>query len=183
MQRIGERIRRHRENQLIQLNILSEKVGVTASCLSQIEKGKAFPSIITLKKIAENLHTTVGELIGENETLSINPVVKKPDKKFVKSNSNDTRLYLLSHHDANKLMEVYLIHFEKESDTSEIMIKHPGQEFCHIISGVIEFSLDSIKYILKKGDNIYFNSNMQHSAKNINKNSSEMLWIVTPPNI
>ena len=66
MKRIGERIRQKRELLGLQLKVLSKKVGISSSALSQIEKAKAFPSIITLKSIAENLHTTVGELIGEN---------------------------------------------------------------------------------------------------------------------
>ena len=83
MRRIGERIKRKRDLLNLQLNDLARKVGISPSALSQIEKAKAFPSIITLKSIAENLHTTVGELIGENESLSNNPVVHKDDMKFV----------------------------------------------------------------------------------------------------
>ena len=69
MQRIGERIKSKREQLGLQLNELAKKVGVSSSALSQIEKAKSFPTIITLKLIAENLQTTVGELIGENESL------------------------------------------------------------------------------------------------------------------
>jgi transcriptional regulator with XRE-family HTH domain len=183
MQRIGERIRRHREGQAFQLSLLAEKVGVTVSCLSQIEKGKAFPSITTLKKIADQLHTTVGELIGENETLTKNPVLRGEEKKFVKMNDSGTELYLISHHDQNKQMETYYIRFNKDSDGVDIMTRHPGQEFCHLLNGCIEFMLNEEKYILHQGDNIYFNSNTSHSIKNIADGISEMLWMITPPNI
>jgi transcriptional regulator with XRE-family HTH domain len=183
MQRIGERIRKHREGQSFQLSLLAERVGVTVSCLSQIEKGKAFPSIITLKKIADNLHTTVGALIGENETLTKNPVLRANEKKFVKVNDSGTELYLISHHDQNKQMETYFIRFNKESDSSDVMTKHPGQEFCHLLAGRIEFRLNDEKYILEGGDNIYFNSNTLHYLKNIADGVSEMLWMITPPNI
>ena len=64
MDKIGLRVKKHREIKKISLTDLAKQVGVTASCLSQIEKGKAFPSILTLKLIADNLNTTVGELIG-----------------------------------------------------------------------------------------------------------------------
>lgn len=183
MQRIGERIRKHREDKSFQLSQLAEKVGVTVSALSQIEKGKAFPTILTLKKIADHLHTTVGELIGENETLTRNPVLRANEKKFVKVNENGTELYLLSHHDQNKQMETYYIRFKRDSDSTDIMPRHPGQEFCHLLAGRIEFILNDEKYLLNGGDNIYFNSNISHSLKNIANGISEMLWMITPPNI
>jgi transcriptional regulator with XRE-family HTH domain len=105
MKRIGERIRRKRDALSMQLNELAQKVGVSASALSQIEKAKAFPSIFTLKAIAENLNTTVGELIGENESLSKNPVVRKTEMKFVEITSGGTEVFLLSHHDVLSLSE------------------------------------------------------------------------------
>jgi len=183
MQRIGERIRKHREGQSFQLSLLAERVGVTVSCLSQIEKGKAFPSLTTLKKIADHLHTTVGELIGENETLTKNPVLRANEKKFVKVNESGTELYLISHHDQNKQMETYYIRFNRESDGVDIMTKHPGQEFCHLLTGRIEFIINDEKYVLNGGDNVYFNSNTNHFLRNIADGISEMLWMITPPNI
>ena len=73
MHRMGERIRARRENLGIQVNDLAGMIGVTPSLVSQIERAKAFPSILTLKKISDALQTTVGELIGENSfsTLSM----------------------------------------------------------------------------------------------------------------
>jgi len=105
MKRLGERIKKRREYLKLQLNDLARKVGISPSALSQIEKAKAFPSITTLKNISDNLITTVGELIGENETLTKNPLVKHNEMKFVLENSSGALLYLLSHHDPGKQME------------------------------------------------------------------------------
>jgi len=183
MKRLGERIKKRREHLRVQLNDLADQVGVSTSALSQIENAKAFPSIITLKKIADCLHTTVGEIIGEHETLSKNPLLKGDEKKFVKENDNGARLYLLSHHDLLKQMEPYLIVFPEKSNTSDIMNIHHGQEFCHVLKGSLEVDLDGKKYVLKQGDNFYFNSTIPHTIKNVDRAQSEMLWIVTPPNI
>ena len=165
------------------LNDLSKKVGVSASALSQIENSKAFPSILTLKSIADNLYTTVGELIGENELLTKNPLVKSDDIKFVKVNSSGTSLFLLSFHENSKQMEPYILKFIENSDSSDIMKIHPGQEFIHVLEGKLMISLNNTQYILDKGDNFYFNSNTSHSLKNIHPSSARVLWIVSPPNI
>jgi XRE family transcriptional regulator, regulator of sulfur utilization len=183
MNRLGERIKRKREMLKLALSDLSKKVGVSASALSQIENSKAFPSILTLKNIANSLYTTVGELIGENESLTKNPLIKADEIKFVKINSSGTSLFLLSHHENSKQMEPYIIKFVDNSDSSDIMYSHPGQEFIHVLDGKLLMSLDNTQYIIDKGDNFYFNSNIPHVLKNIQGSSARVLWIVTPPNI
>ena len=91
MKRLGERIKKRREFLKMQLNDLSKKVGISPSALSQIENAKAFPSIVTLKNIADSLHSSVGELIGENEMLAKNPIIRYKEKKFVKDNEGSPK--------------------------------------------------------------------------------------------
>jgi transcriptional regulator with XRE-family HTH domain len=181
MKRIGERIKRKRDLLNLQLNDLARKVGISPSALSQIEKAKAFPSIITLKSIAENLHTTVGELIGENESLSNNPVVHKDDMKFVEKNDSGTEIYLLSHHDINKQMDTYFIRFVKGSDLAGMFTNNFGQIFCYVISGEINCDLDGKIYRIGLGDSIYFNSKVPYIVKNNTENNGELIWIISPP--
>lgn len=183
MRRLGERVRNKRETLHLKLNDLAQKVGISSSALSQIEKAKAFPSILTLKTIADCLHTTVGELIGEHETLSKQPLIKDAEKKFVKENESGTKLYLVSHHDPQKQMETYLLEFTPESDGNEIMTLHHGQEFCYLIEGKLEFVLEGKVYSLERDDSFYFNSNTPHHVKNIYSGTTKVIWIVTPPNI
>ncbi len=180
MNRIGERIKKRREQFKMQLNELAEKVGISPSALSQIEKSKSFPSIITLKTIAEKLHTTVGELIGENESLANNPVVYKPDIKFIHQNKSGTLFYLLSNHDTNKLMDTYLVRFSKASAIDGFFISAFGQVFSYVLSGEIRFDLDGKSYVLKPGDNIYFNAKSQFNAINFSDGISEILWVQSP---
>jgi transcriptional regulator with XRE-family HTH domain len=179
MKRIGERINTRRKQLNLQLNDLAKKVGISPSALSQIEKAKAFPSIITLKSIAENLNTTVGELIGENETLSKNPVVQKNEMKFVEKNSTGTEVYLLAHHDLNKQMDTYFLKFVQESDLSDLFVPSSGQIFCYVVSGEISFCLEDKKYTLQVGDSIYFDSRLPYSALNQSEISAELVWIIS----
>lgn len=181
MKRLGERVKRKRESLNMQLNELAKKVGISSSALSQIEKAKAFPSVITLKSIADNLHTTVGELIGENETLTNNPLIKFNDKSFVEKSNSGTSLYLLSNHGNGKLMDTFLVEFEKNATSEGIMKNHPGQEFLFVLDGKIEFTLDDEVYKLEKNDSFYFNSARYHQAQNTNNNISRIIWVVTPP--
>lgn len=183
MDQMGKRIKKKRESLGFLIKDLSIKIGVTSSLISQIEKGKAFPSIVTLKKVSEALQTTVGELIGENESQIEHPLLKNSERRFAKKNSNGTSSYLLSYHFPSKQIEPYLIQFSKNSDSKGIMTSNfPGQEFCFILNGSFEVTFEDQKYNLNEGDGFYFNSKEYHLFKNISGEKAEILWIITPNN-
>ncbi len=183
MKRLGERIRKRRESLQLQLNEVAKTAGISASALSQIENAKAFPSIITLKAISDALNSTVGELIGESESMNRNPLMKYSEKRFVESNSSGTELYLLSHHELGKQMDTYLLVFAPGSDSTGFFKEHAGQEFCHVISGEMQFELEEETFLLTKGDSLYYNSSRLHFAVNRSVKPAELLWIVTPASI
>ncbi len=181
MNRIGERIKRKRDQLKLQLNDLARLVGVSSSALSQIENAKASPSIATLKSIAENLHTTVGELIGENEAYGRDPVTRSDEIKMIDQNESGTRLYLLSGHEINNNMDAYLLRFTKGSDIKNLFADYNGQVFCRVSQGEICFVVESKQYELKTNDNIYFNMKSLESVQCMGNEKGELLWVITPP--
>lgn len=183
MNKMGERIKKRRETLEISAADLATNIGVTPSSISQIERAKSFPSILTLKKIADALFTTVGELIGESASLIEYPLLKTGERKFVKENSTGTKSYLLSHHDPIKQMDPFLLHFAAGADSREIMTtQNPRQEFLFVLSGKFKVQLNSHSYELRQGDSFYFISNQEHLFTNINNSSSELIWMVNQSN-
>ncbi len=175
MNRIGERIKRMREHKGMQLNDLAKRVGVSPSALSQIEKAKTFPSIITLKLIADNLQTTVGELIGENESLFNNPVFRKEENLFVERNDSGTETFIVSQHDVSKQMETFILKFIENSDSLELFKQHKGQIFGYLLSGEIQLEIDNKSFVVQPGDSVYFNGKRNFRIQNIFKGESQLL--------
>jgi transcriptional regulator with XRE-family HTH domain len=62
---VGKRLREERERQRIGLRELSRRVGVSASMISQIELGRAAPSVATLYSIVNQLNISLDELFFE----------------------------------------------------------------------------------------------------------------------
>jgi len=181
MKIVGVNIKRLREEQDLTLRVLAKKLGISASFLSQVESGKASPSLSTLKSISDALSTTIGNLIGEAQKLEDNPVVRSSERKHVQEASKGINLYLLTSRDPNKQMEPLLFKLKEGATSGERSYKHFGQEFVMVLRGVIEVTLNDISYILKKGDSIYFNSSVPHAFKNMGKEEAEAVWVVTPP--
>jgi len=68
---LGEKIKKIRNEKGFSLRDLAGKVDLSASFLSQIEQGKASPSIENLKKIANCLDVRVSYLIEDEEVKKI----------------------------------------------------------------------------------------------------------------
>jgi transcriptional regulator with XRE-family HTH domain len=179
MKKLGSRIRRKREHLHLQLNDLAKKVGISSSALSQIENAKAFPSIVTLKAIADHLHSSVGELIGEKDSLSEKPLTKANEVKFVKENKSGTKLYLLSHLDPVKKMETYKVVFVNGSNADDIMSCHTGQEFIHLLSGVLEISQGDRIFNMQSGDSFFVDPSADYIITSV-ADDSVATWVVVP---
>ncbi len=177
MKRIGERIKQKRELLGLQLNDLAKRVGISPSALSQIEKAKSYPTIITLKQIAENLRTTVGDLIGENESLSNNPLCRKDESELAGKNSSGTELYLVSQSDVSKQMETIMLRFSLGSDSQNLLEKYNGQMFGYLLSGELQFEIDNKSYVVQQGDTVYFNTRRNFRFENISNGHSEILLV------
>jgi transcriptional regulator with XRE-family HTH domain len=178
MQRIGERIKRKREAAGLMLNELARRVGVSPSALSQIEKAKAYPTIVTLKQIALQLNTTVGELIGENETDN-NPLVRKREVRFISTNDFGADMYALSNQELNKIMDTFLIRFPENSNSIGLFGKYSGQIYAHVSKGELQFDLDNVTYNLEEGDNVYFNSRRNFRFSNNSKFTAELICVTS----
>lgn len=182
MERIGERIKRKREIIGLQLNELAKKVGISSSALSQIEKAKAFPTIITLKHIAQSLHTTVGELIGENETEN-NPLIRKDEIISLGINDFGAEMYQVSHHELNKLMDTFMIKFPKDSNSMGLFGKNAGQIYAYVSEGELQFEIDHQTYNLEKGDHVYFNARRNFRFLNVSGKKAELVCVASFQNV
>ena len=180
MKIVGEQIKQYRKIQQMTLAILSDKLGVSASFLSQIESGRAMPSLATLKNISDVLNVTIGTLVGEGKNTSESPVVRANERRELKEFSNGLEIRLLSSQDPYIQMEPAIFEFEEGGNTGDFS-RHFGQEFIFILDGSLEIHLASEVYTLEKGDSFYFNAFTPHLFKNIYKGHTKIIRVITPP--
>ncbi len=178
MERIGERIKRKREQLSMQLNDLAKKVGISSSALSQIERAKTLPSILTLKLIAESLQTTVGELIGENESVPNAPVFRKDENFLIGGNESGAEMFLLSQHDLNKQVDPYLLRFQLKANSDDLFKTLSGYLYGYVLCGELQFEIDNKSYVIQAGDSIYFNTKRNFRFENIDNVVSELLCVI-----
>ena len=67
MKVIGSDIRKERKKQLLTIEQLAEKAGITENFLGKIERGDGIPSLPTIDNIACALHVGIDFLKGEGD--------------------------------------------------------------------------------------------------------------------
>ena len=93
---IGEKLKKSRNDKGMSLRELATKVDLSASFLSQIEQGKASPSIENLKKIAHTLDVRVAYLIEDEEDDIRNiEFVKAANVRYIESIDSNIKMGIL----------------------------------------------------------------------------------------
>ena len=78
----------------------------------------------------------------------------------------------------NKKAEPFLVSVEPDDSELNLPHSHEGQEFNYIISGLLEFSIDGMVYVLNEGDSVYFDSSISHSMRAIGNSTSSFIAVV-----
>jgi transcriptional regulator with XRE-family HTH domain len=176
---MSEKVKSRRKKLGLTLKALAERVGCTDAYVSQIETGKAVPSISVLKKIAAALDVQVRDLLSDEQN---------QDKIFLSKEERTQIIYPGSHIFAellvskisNKAMEplykVVPIGCGSAKDH-----RHIGEEFGYVLKGKLELKVGDQVRVLESGDSFYFSSTLPHSYKNVGDVDVETIWVVSPP--
>ena len=88
MAEFGENIRRAREEIGITQQTLADRLYVTRQAVSRWENGSRYPDLLTAKKLAASLDTSLDELLAEDDMRTypeVNPVIEYPLYKRVQT--------------------------------------------------------------------------------------------------
>lgn len=177
---LGARIRSLREERGMKLKELADKSGLSDAFLSRLERGQVSSSVANLIQIAQVLEIGVGELFaaGPDETRSRVTVHRASDADSDQSiPSTGYRWRLFAGGMPNDDLEVFHLLFPQKN-RMDLMVSHPGQEYCYVISGRIRFHVGTESFELEPGDGIFLNSELPHRAENVGQDEARILMVV-----
>ena len=175
---LGHRIRARRKELGLSLRELEEKVGLTASFLSQVERDLSSPSIESLHLISQALDVPIFYFLLEPEVKS--PVVRRDKRVNLRLPDSDLMYQLLTP-DLNRKMEAFL--FEQEPDQEKIAVRlnQLTEEFIYVLQGQLEIQLDEDVYLLGPGDSIYFEGPRLRRLAARGGITLRFISVITPP--
>jgi len=180
MKEIAEKLRALRLANHLTLKELAKKAGCTDAYLSQLERGRANPSIMILKKVASALQVKVVDFFMEPETERSDVVLKEEERVNINFRTGDAKLQLLVRDVQNKRMQPFYTTIEPGGG-SEGSYSHIGEEFGIVLRGVLEIQIQGKAHRLKKNESFYFSSREPHSWSNPGKRKTVVIWVVSPP--
>lgn len=174
---IGTRIRSRRNELGMSLRALAEKVDLTASFLSQIERDLADPSIKSLRRVADALSVPMLYFLAEYESPS--PVVRANERKTLTIPRTKTTYELLTP-DLNRKMELFVTHLDPKKGNIATVLTHPTEECVWVLEGKLRVQLDETVYDLNAGDSIYFEGQRLRLMAAVGNQDAVFMSALTP---
>lgn len=200
---MGERIRLHREQAGLSLRQLARDVGVSPSLISQIEHGKAAPSVGTLYSIVSELGISMDELFFDEPNRgtaeapapvrpadlppraanawrapSEGPVLRKRNRLSLALDTGVRWERLTASHDPNVDFLYCTYPVGAESCPPDAMMTHGGSEYAVVLSGRMGAKVGDHSYELEPGDSIAFESTTPHRLWTIGDEPVKAVWTV-----
>jgi transcriptional regulator with XRE-family HTH domain len=189
--RMGEHLRAARRAKGLSLRELSQHLGVSASLISQVETGRANPSVSTLYAIAGELDVSLDELLfgdrrsalvaGGDATPQSNVermLQPRETRKRIRLASGVTwdRLTPTAEPDSEFLYVTYEVGGASSHDGFQ---RHQGHEWGYVIDGVLEVHIGFEVITLRPGDAISFDSTTPHRLANNGHEPVHGIWFVS----
>jgi DNA-binding XRE family transcriptional regulator/mannose-6-phosphate isomerase-like protein (cupin superfamily) len=204
---VGEGLRKHRQEAGMSLRALAREVGVSPSLISQIEHGKATPSVATLYAIVSKLGISLDELFFDNprgaaaspepeppgpmdpgneripsshwEAPSEGPVLRAANRLSLVLATGVRWERLTASHDPGVEFLYCTYPVGGESAPATDLVTHDGSEYGVILEGRCGATVGDDHYELAAGDSIAFDSRTPHRIWNLSDDKPMLaIWTV-----
>lgn len=179
---VGPRIRKFRKQRDLVIDDLADKSGLSRAYISQVETGKAVPSLAALESLAGALEIPISYLFVD-DTFKCH-VIRKEDRQAITyglaggKRSQRKRINMLSA--PNRQLEMVLLEIPSGYDAADRDHSHDGEE-CHLVlEGTIRATQGESSYIFKEGDSYHWDGAIPHRVENIGDSVAKLLISRTP---
>lgn len=174
---MGVRLQALREIKGVSEKEIAAKLGKSVEEYLEYEEGKRDFSFSFMLNVATILGVDVIDLLsGESPALSDCAVVKRGQEFFIKKEGAYDYKHL-AYTFKNKKGEPFFV-TSMPGEEDEKLHTHTGQEFNFVLSGSMELTVGTVKYLLNKGDSAYFNSGIPHGIKVVGNVPVKFLAVV-----
>ncbi len=177
--KLGLLIKSVRKAQNLTLAMLSDRTGLTAGLLSQIENFRTIPSLPVLLKIAQALNVSPAELLaGICEKVSPEWTLIKKDERirFERENTNGFMHEMLLDIESPECNLQSLILSVEPGALGE-KVRTNGDQFIYILKGCIDLCLRDEKINLSEGDFLFFDGKIEHVCENPGNETAVLLGV------
>ena len=185
---LGRRLRAERLGQGMGLREMARRIGISASALSQIETGKAQPSVSKLFDIVNLLGVSVDGLLAGHDGGPQVVVGRGQEGFFSLQRADDHETLELESGvlwrrlTAGSYPGVEFLHVEYRpgacSSADGTFMRHAGQELGYLLSGRLQVDVGFDSHQLGPGDSISFPATTPHRLRNDGPDPAHAIWCI-----
>jgi transcriptional regulator with XRE-family HTH domain len=174
---LGSRIRRARKERDLTLKDLEARSSVSATHLSEIERGLTSPTLQVLSRIAAALGRTTSFFLEERwlELVARTQAGSRPADLRL---GDGTVVTLLTEGIAGHRLSACLLRLSAGAKHGVSDSPHAGDEAVHVLSGSVRLELGGQEIGLEAGDSAVFRCSQPHAIRNGSAAvPAEMVWV------
>ena len=166
---IGEKLRSMRLRKSMGLVELGKHTGLSAALLSKLERGKLFPTLPTLLRIAMVFGVGLEYFFTDERKRRVVGIVRREERvRFPeKPGAQDVQYYFecLDYRATERKLSAFLADFQEVPVEKLKPHQHAGIEFLYVLKGSLAIRIGSEEFLLEPEDAIYFDSAVLHSYR------------------
>jgi len=170
---LGRRIKMLRIGRGMTLKDLEERGGISATHVSEIERGKASPTVGALGKIASALGLRPAALVEPRllPDVCVRRADEGTDAPVQWGGATITPLTGPTH-DTTLGLHVFTLPIARDV---LLQHRHEGEEWVTVLTGVAEVRVEGRPYVLREGDSLHFHATRPHSYANLGSAPAKLL--------
>jgi transcriptional regulator with XRE-family HTH domain len=158
------------------LQVLAKSSGLSPSFLSQAERGKAIPSIVSLQQLAKALDVDMSYFF---EAPKGTQIMRRGDApEYINVGLPVTYIRLSSGLPDERMDALILVIPPKLVFPRD---RREGEALYYVLEGRLHIELGDQPYELGRGDSVHFNTHMPYLMKALGSKPARVLWVGTPP--
>jgi transcriptional regulator with XRE-family HTH domain len=181
---IGGKIRTLRLRKKMGLVELGQHTGLSPALLSKIERGRLFPTLPTLLRIALVFSVGLDFFFAGAREKPLVAVVRKaervrlPERPDVRQAAY--RFESLDYPATERKFDSYYAEFFPVTPDGLRPHAHPGVEFIYALAGRLSVHLDGEEHVLEAGDSMYFDSSVPHAYRRSGGRACSAIVVTSP---
>lgn len=166
---IGAAIRALRLKKKMGLVELGRHTGLSPALLSKIERGKLFPTLPTLLRIALVFSVGLEYFFAGAREKPVVAVVRRKDRVSLPDRPGAReaiyRFESLDFPAPERRFNSYYAEFFPAAPDKLRPHDHPGVEFIYTLQGTLSVHMDGLEHVLETGDSMYFDATVPHAYR------------------